>query len=301
MKRMIWVITAAAIVLSLSVTAVDFGAARRTRAEAAELTRRSEKLEAEIRQARQQLADRMREGEDLGAALRQAVAQKEKPSPGLASIAESIPPRRPVGELMQVDPAINALVKQSLRAELMLYGGRFYAKARLSPAQIERLQDLKLDAELGKIDLYATAKSQGLADNDPALARMRKEAQERLESAEKELLGDAAFAELKRSESQQPLTNFVMQVARLAPIEEPLTPAQCDQLIDALSNASSQFQKGGAPELSTMDPTVVLQQAAQILTPVQFAALRTIANHIELQQLNRQFFRQKKQARSSSP
>lgn len=292
MKRIIWVITAAAIVLSLSVGVLNFGAARRAEAEAVELARRIEKLDAEIRRARQQLADSVGEGEDLGGALRQTVAQKEKSTPA----PELAPPLRPLGDLMQADPAMNALVKQWLRAELMLYGRRFYAKAGLSPAQIEKLQDLKLDAELEKIDLYATAKSQGLADNDPVLAKARKDADGRLRSAEKELLGEATFEEMRRAERQLPLTNFVMQVARLAPIEEPLTPAQCDQLLDTLINASSQHQKGGVPDLSTVDPKIVTQQMAKILTPVQFTALRTLTNHIELQKFNSQFFQEKKAA-----
>ena len=151
------------------------------------------------------------------------------------------------------------------------------------------------EAEEDRLDVQTTTKAQGLAQNDPAFAKMRQQAEEKLQSAQKEILGDAGYLSLQQYNRLQPLLVFTTSVASdLAYAGNPLSAPQVDLLLDVLGNASNQYQTGGRADPVTVDSKRVLQQAEQTLTPIQFAAVQATTNQIELMKLQKQFYQQKK-------
>jgi hypothetical protein len=202
-----------------------------------------------------------------------------------------------LSDLLEKNPDLRALFKQSFKANLAPSYQSMYASAHLSPEQIDRFEELMTEAEQDRLDLQAAAKTQGLATNDPTLAKTRQQAEEKLQSAQREILGDTGYQELERWNRQRPLRGFTSLLANLvAPSGEPLTAPQCDQLLDILSRTSSQYQAGGQADILTVDSKLAVQEAKPLLTPIQFSALQANANIVELKKLQDQFFRQKKTA-----
>ena len=264
---------------------------------ASELANDGKRLAAEIADVRQRLTTRTHEEEDLGAALRQAQIQNGKLSsaPAVNAQPTSKPPRRDLSDLMEADPALRTLFKQSFRSNLGLQFQLLYDRAHLSSEQIERFEALMTDAEQDRLDLQAATKAQGLAANDPALSKMRQQTEEKLQSAQKEILGDAGYLLLQQYNRQKPLLALTTSVASpVAYTGTPLSAPQVDQLLEVLSNASSQYQTGGRADLTTIDSKRVLQNAERIFTPNQFVALQANSNMIELSKLREQFYQQKK-------
>lgn len=303
MKRIIWLITCVVVSVGLVVTVRAFRSAQHSRVLVSEFESQSKKLDAEIHAAREQLATHTHTAEVLLADLQQAQNQKEK----LGSLAIATPPpvskgltatsRRELSDLLEKNPDLRALFKQSFKANLAPSYQSLYTKAHLSPQQIDNFEEFMTEAEQDRLDLLAAAKTQGLAANDPALAQMRQQADEKLQSAQKEILGDAGYQELQRFNRQRPLRNFTASLAGLvAQSGEPLAAPQCDQLLDILSSTSHQYLTGGRAELMTVDPKIVIQEAKPILTQVQFSALQANANFLELMKLSVQFYQQKKAA-----
>jgi hypothetical protein len=297
MKRIILVTTVALVSVGLIVAALKYRSARHAHDLASTRSDQGKGLDAEIAKTRDYLATRIHKAEEMQVALQQAQHQKVPTAKTLAESKAPAQPRRDMADLMETNPSLRALFRQSFRANLGLQFQPFYDRAHLSPEQIEKFESLMTDAEQDKIDLRAAAKTQGLATNDPSLAKMRQQAYEKLQSAQKEILGDAGYQELQRYDRLQPLLGFTTSFGSLvAQTGNPLTASQCDLLLDVLSNASSQYQSGGRADLTTIDSKHVLQQAELILTPIQFAALQANANMIELTKLRAQFFQQKKAA-----
>jgi hypothetical protein len=303
MKRIIWLVTGIAVSISLIVAVLSLRTAQRSLSVASELANQNKRLAAEIADASQRLAARIRDEETLRSSLQQAQSQKEQLSSAgdakalATSKAPVQPPRRDLADLMEANPALRTLFKQSFRANLGLRFLSWYKKAHVSPEQIERFEVLMTDAEQDKVDLQAAAKTQGLMANDPSLANVRQQAAEKLRKAQKEILGDASYQSLLQDGRLRPLEGFTMSFASLvAYAGTPVSAPQIDQLLDVLGNASSQYQTGGRANLSTIDTKRMLQQAEPILTPVQYAALKANTNHIELSKLSDQFYQQKKAA-----
>ena len=297
MKRFIWVVTGVVASVSVVVAVLGFRSAQRFRRAASELANHNKQLDGEIADARQRLAARTEDEETLRSSLQQAQAEKLSSAPASNAQPASPPPRRDLADLMEANPALRTLFKQSFRASLGLRFQPLYDRAHPSPEQIDRFEALITDAEQDKLDLQAAAKTQGLVANDPSLAKLRQQAAEKLRSAQKEILGDAGYQELQRYNRQQPLLEFTGTLAYLvAPTGTPLTAPQCDQLLEVLSNASSQYQTGGRANLNTIDSKRALQEAEQILTPIQFAAAQANANIVEIVKLQDKFYQQKKAA-----
>lgn len=295
MKRPLWIALGLVAAVSLVVAGWSFRSAQRARAAEAELARDRRALDTESAQLHRQLAARREEMERLSTALREDRTPPGTPSPAPAAPA-SAAPRRELADLLQADPALRALFRQSTRAELAMRFRPLYLHAQLSPAQIEKFEELMTDAEQGRLDLQAAAKAQGLAANDPALAGLRRSAADELARAQRETLGEEGFQVLQRVDRQEGMVQLLTQVARLAPVEQPLTPTQYQQLLDRFTQASSRYQKGGPVVISELDPEQVTQLSRQVLTPEQFAAMRTQTTHLELQRFMTQFYREKKAA-----
>jgi len=301
MKRLIWILTGIAISASLIVAIVSFRSAQRSGTAASELANHNKHLAAEIADALQRLALRTQDEEALRLSLQQARSKKEQSSPAAgaksqaASTAPLEPPRRDLADLMDANPALRTLFKQSVRANLGMQYLPWYGRAHLSSVQIEKFEDLMTEAEQDRLDVQTESRAQGLAPNDPAVAKMQQQAEKKLQSAQKEILGDAGYLSLQQYNRLQPLVGFTTSVASdLAYAGNPLSAPQVDLLLDVLGNASNQYQTGGRADPVTVDSKRVLQQAEQTLTPIQFAAVQATTNQIELMKLQKQFYQQKK-------
>jgi len=153
------------------------------------------------------------------------------------------------------------------------------------------------EAEQDKLDLNASAKAQGLAAGDPALKKMWQQNDEKLRSAQKEILGETGYQELQRYNRQEPLLSFTTMFALLtSETSTPFTSSQSGKLLNALSTASPSYQNGGNADLTTIDIPSALAQAKQVLSPNQYAALETNFSGLELWKLKEQYYQQKKSA-----
>jgi len=294
MKRFIWIVTGIVVSASLIVAGLSFRSTQRSRSAICELTERNKRLADEIAYARRRLATRTHEAETFRSSLQQAQSQKEH----LSSTGAPKPPRQDLADLMEANPALRTLFKQSFRANLGLQFLPWYGRAHLSSEQIEKFEELMTEAEQDRLDLQAIAKAQGLTPKDPSLAKTRQQTDEKLQSAQREILGDAGYQSLQQYNRLQPLLGFTTSFGNLvAYTGTPLSAPQVDQLLDVLGNASNQYQTGGNADLVTIDSKRVVQQAEQFLTPAQFAALQANTNHIELAKLLNQFYEQKKAAK----
>jgi len=292
MKRFIWIVTGITVSASLIAAMLSFRSAQRSGIAASELANHNKHLAVEIDDARQRLAARTHDVETL---LQQVQSLKEPLVSAGPAKPQLQPPRRELADLMEANPALRTLFRQSFRANLGMQFLPWYNRAHLSSEQTEKFEALLTDAEQDRLDLEAAAKTQGLAVDDPSLESVRKQANEKMQSAFKEILGDASLQSLHQYTRLQPLQGFTMGFARqLARAGNPLSTPQVDQLLDALGHSSNQYQTGGRVGLTTIDSKRMLQQAERILTPIQFAALQANANQIELVKLQKQFYQQKK-------
>jgi hypothetical protein len=198
---------------------------------------------------------------------------------------------------METRPSLRALFQQSTRANLKLEYLLFYDAAHLTPEQIDKFEELTIESKQDALDLQATAKAQNLAANDPLLAKIKQESDEKHQKAQKEVLGEDGYEVLQRYDRQKGLSGFATFMdSTLAYEGIPMTASQCRQLFDAFSNASPQFQAGGRADIGTVDTSRAILEARRIFSPEQFAVLQPHLRMIELSKLSAEFFRQKKAA-----
>jgi hypothetical protein len=291
MKRTIWISAAVLIAASLFIAVRSFRIARDSRTLETELYEKGRSLGEQIATTRVQLATLQNPASSL-----QAEAQKDKVTPSPAAIRKPTP-RRDLADLMETNPALSALFQQSFRSNLGLRFRPFYSSAQLSPEQISKFEELMTEAEQDKLDLNASAKAQGLAAGDPALKKMWQQNDEKLRSAQKEILGETGYQELQRYNRQEPLLSFTTMFALLtSETSTPFTSSQSGKLLNALSTASPSYQNGGNADLTTIDIPSALAQAKQVLSPNQYAALETNFSGLELWKLKEQYYQQKKSA-----
>ena len=154
-----------------------------------------------------------------------------------------------------------------------------------------------IDAEQDRIDLESAAAAQGLKNNDPQIAKMRQQLQDKLQVAQKDVLGDAGYQELERLQRMQPVSYLPSQTAGLVDYtSDPLTVAQEQRLLEAVAASSSTFQKGGKADYSSVDWSLALPKAQALLTPSQYAAFKAYAQGGETSLLLKQFVQEQKTA-----
>lgn len=125
-------------------------------------------------------------------------------------------------------------------------------------------------------DLNAAAQSVGVDLNDPGLVRLRGEIYHGYEEAQRALLGETGYAQLREFERTAGLRNTVGNLAGLAAIEGvPLTVPQTEQLVLALAACSPAYGRGGAASVSDLDWSAVPAALATVLTAEQRTLLET--------------------------
>lgn len=185
------------------------------------------------------------------------------------------------------NPELQARYLAVRRAELAADYGPFWASARWSPAQIEGFIAAMIVATERTLDLKSAAHAQGLEESDPALTALREQSESQVRAAQRELLGEAGYAQLVEYERTRPMRGFVSALAgSLAVAEAPLSGPQAEQLTQILAEANEAYRSGGRaaspgpdidgpmrarqPARVAFDSQQVLMQAKPVLSPAQF-------------------------------
>ncbi|MFT3780623.1 MAG: hypothetical protein QM790_01320 [Nibricoccus sp.] len=291
MKRLIWVTASLVVAASLFYAGRACRSAREQRRQFATLQARSKKNVEEVTAAQARLSE-------LRHQLENPPTEPRNDKSTVATPPQEQKSNRDVAELMEENPALRTLFRESTKANYLLGYKPFYDAAHLSPEQIERFEEIMFEAEQDKIDLRLAAKNQGLAPNDPSLKNLQRQNKAKLQEAQKELLGETGYEKLQRYQRLQPLSGFIQNIAvGAAQTDTPLTSQQCGQLLEILASANGSFQKGGNADYSTTDIPVALRKAEQIITPSQVIALRSSFTGIKLWKLKDQFYQQREAAK----
>jgi len=240
-------------------------------------------LKAQLEKERSRIDAARGEGMRQEAALNKLRAQGQKsgtapmtPGPGLALVASN--------------PRLLDLYLQSYRAGLQVRYSRYYQSAHLSAEQIGKLETILWKAEEEKMDLMATALTEGLAANDPSIVALRKQQAGQLQSDETTLLGEAGQAQLLQYNRMQGAQSIATTAAVYAIDSEPFSNAQIGQVAQILANSSPGFARGGPVDPRTINWDAALTQAAGVLSPVQLSTLKTESQLMTVAALQQKYF-----------
>jgi hypothetical protein len=181
-----------------------------------------------------------------------------------------------VAALLAADPKLMVLYLKNFRAQLPDLYGFEYARLGLSPAQIDKFEELTTAHEGETMDLRAAAQAQGLPANDPGIAAMRKQSDRQYQLAVLSLAGISAVqAQNDQRMASGQMETILANVASLTAVgPAPMTYAQAGQLAPILAAASPSFQSGGQVQLGTMDWDKAIAQAAGVLSGPQLDSLK---------------------------
>ncbi len=179
--------------------------------------------------------------------------------------------------------------------------GRFAAlfkQLNLSPVQLENLKNLLVERQSTAMEIYATARDKGLDPNANRndIQKLVADSQSEVDQSIKAALGDTGYQQYQNYQNTQAQRAVVSQLdQRLSYSATPLTGSQSQFLVQALSaptTGTTVDQNGSGPGGPpwggnrggvTITDTVV-QQAQNVLTPDQVAALKQIQAEQQAQQ-----------------
>ena len=142
------------------------------------------------------------------------------------------------------------------------------------------------------LDVASSAQAQGLDESDPAVAGLRRQAEDQQAAAQIDLLGETGYQQLKEFERQAPMRSFVDALAgSLAVTGDPLSGPQAGQLAqimagrirrtppaaprdDPIVRSFDEPIMAHVPAAEAVDPAEVLGQARGVLSDAQFGALQ---------------------------
>ena len=271
-------------------------------------------LEASIGRAELRTADSRREASRLGGLLDGVRSRFGGPVPRVtpadaAAIdlsIHSIPRRVWEQRALARDPKLQALCLAAERAGLAQKFGPLWSSLGLSADQIARFSEIAMEGAGLMLDITSSAQAQGLDESDPAVAGLRRQAEDQQAAAQIDLLGEPGYQQLKECERQAPMRSFVDALAGgLAIIGDPLSGPQASQLARVMAGANPSYAAGGTADdpivhsfddslvahvamAEAVDPEQVLGQARGVLSEAQFAALRAQLerNHEVIQLFN---------------
>ena len=278
MKSSIRLGSAACLVALLALLAAwkGFSNARSARQGRAAIARDHAALEVSLQQAREQASAQLRDAAALQAAL--AAAPSSAPAAGGA-------PARPPGgpslaSLLAANPKLMDLYLKSFRAGLPDRYGFAYVKLGLSQALIDKFEEITTAQEGDRMDLQGAAEAQGLPNDDPGIAAMRRQSQKQYQQAILALVTQAGVATVAqvtelRGLAAEPLQNLVGSLASMMTVSSaPLTYAQAGQLAPILAAANT--TPGQSVNRTAIDWDKATTQAAGILSAQQLQALQTL-------------------------
>lgn len=210
--------------------------------------------------------------------------------PTMAAVAEALgrTPWRDV--VLEKNPELQARYLAVKRRDLGVAYGPFLAELGLGVDQARRFLDIKLAAAEKTMDLNSTARARGLTESDPAVQAMRRQSEETMHAAERDLLGEGGYPRLVEFERTLASRDYVSGLAAsLVFAGDPLSPAQANQLTQILADSSESYRNGAqsmgpGPNLDepmrtrqtareSIDSAQALAHARAVLSPTQFAML----------------------------
>jgi len=177
------------------------------------------------------------------------------------------------------NPAFEAAVISNYRASLRPMFAALYQQLGLTPAQVQRFEDVLTDLKRANFDVAASAVDQGMTPNDPALKDLYST---NLTEAVTDLQGIATAQQVadyaKNYQKTKPGRDVVSQLATpLAYTDTPLTPQQSAlmiQLISAHANSTT----------GVIDWSSVMAQAPGVLSLAQISMLSAVQAKIQYKQ-----------------
>jgi hypothetical protein len=268
----------ATVALLLALAWESFRADREAEASLARVRGQRVQLDAEVRNAEKRLAEAKRARERL-------LARPAAPKPPAPRRARAGAPN--VNALLRNNPKLQTLYFNSLRAQQRNNYAPFFHTLGLSPEQIEKMEDLNLQAAERIMDLRWAAQSEGTGTGDPAYLALQQQVRDQLAADTRNLIGEAGYQQLQQLERAGPVSYVVGELgAAVAATPTPLSAEQGAQLTQILANASSGYQSGKVATLDTVDWDAALGQAQGILSEPQMMALQTtVASYREGQAL----------------
>lgn len=210
--------------------------------------------------------------------------------PKIAATAEAIA-RMPWRDIvLEKSPELQARYLVAKRRDLGVAYGPFVAELGLPPDQAGRFLEIKLAAVEDTMDLNSTTRARNLPESDPAVQAMRRQSEEMMHAAERDLLGEAGYQRLLEFERMLPARDYVGGIAASLVLSgDPISPAQASQLTQILAEASATYRNGAQalgplpnldesmrlrqPARQPIDSVQALTQARSVLSPTQYAAL----------------------------
>lgn len=225
-------------------------------------------VEAEWRRATERIAAAERERVET----RQSKAATVAPAGAAAGKPGAPAPLRTVSDLIANDPKAEVLMLRWQRAIVTVSHGPFFRTGALSPEQVRQFEDNWVKRTERDIDLRAAGRAQDEARE--TVASLRKQADEEYLAAQRQLLGEDGYAQLKEFERTVVVRNVVvLGLAGAASLAgTPVTAQQGEQLwAAALEAAGGNRQLGGEALVRAIDWDALDARARVILTPEQFA------------------------------
>jgi hypothetical protein len=265
------------VLLSAGLAAWAFNQRRQAQAEIAELTTAQSTLDSAIKHAQMSIERRNRTKAPVSARAQAAESGKAKGRPDIDAIISS-------------HPDLLATYVKAIRGYTEQTYGALFARLRLAPDQIDRLETLIVNDLENQLDLESTAQAQGLSNDDPAIVKEREQQTADLQSAEQDLLGQDAYDAYHTATRAEAIRGTVEQVSYMTQFSaNPLTGDQSEQLVQLMAQASGDFRNGKDATANSVDWDTVMAQAPSFLAPSQVATLQGVAQLNRFRALARAF------------
>jgi len=185
--------------------------------------------------------------------------------------------RTPVERAYERNPRFQALFLGSKRFQIRTDYQPFVRRTGLSGEQESALSSAILRRREAQMDIAAAGREQGLEANEPALARMRAQADAELRSAEGAILGEPRLQQLQDYERGLPAQEAARTFAAAAIIgETPLNTDQIDRLTQIVEDESPDFQSGQVVDLRKIDQNQFVSRVRVITSASQLRAIEYV-------------------------
>lgn len=188
-----------------------------------------------------------------------------------------------------------------------------FKQLNLSPAELEKFKDLLIERQNSRMDVMTAARESGLnpRENRDELKKLTDEAQSEVDGNIKAALGDAAYAKYQTYDTTGSQRAVVETINNKLYGSTPLTQAQSDFLVSALSTTSTTGDTagnqggnnggggggpggwggmGGGGNTATITDAVIVQ-AQNVLTADQVTALKAAQAEQQAQKTMRDIMR----------
>jgi hypothetical protein len=233
-------------------------------------TQERRKLDAESKALEARIAGLLQQRANVERAMADAATQPAAPT-------EPRPPAAPAAGPAVFQPAQQAAAVKRFKARLPLDYYALYRANGWSAEQIEKFEEALVEHDGRRRDLMSAASERKLASNDPAIATLRREEDERFDAALREAVGEEGLQRFKSFQADAPERRRVGElVGALALTPSPLSPSQTQQLGEAFK--TNRVARGGGAD----GWDAVLAQARTYLDATQWAELEAQAHSSQI-------------------